>query len=250
MGVVIGERTRLGSGWLRPLVEAGLAAGERVIVLTDREGQPRAPAGGLADPASHDRLAVLEGRLVVVSARELLIRGGRFDGGLALSYLDAEIEIARATGYTGVRVISDLAWALDRVDNWRDLVTYEERLHALAKGRAATLVCHFDRHVLDGACLAALLRAHPRWLASAGAQSGVERGAPPAVVPRRAGEWTTLAAATAVLGANRIWHRLPREERLVDTALAASPDVEPEPLTLNASGWDLLPYWTQAAAAG
>jgi len=121
------------------------------------------------------------GGLVVRTAEESYLRGGRFDAGEVLDGWAATIRTARDRGYAGVRAVGDMGWAAGPVPGGEGLEGYEERATALLAEGFALGVCLYDLRLFPQERLDPVVRAHP---ASIGPVTGPVR-----VRARAAGGW-------------------------------------------------------------
>src|SRR5690242_10149209 len=93
------------------LADAGIEAGQRIVYLTESL-EPTALLAGLdslgvpVDKARHS------GQLQVLPAERAYLTGGAFDPDRMLDTLAEKIEDARVAGYAGLRLITDMSWAL------------------------------------------------------------------------------------------------------------------------------------------
>ncbi len=143
----------------------GLRSGQRVLCLT------QALAPDALSTAMHRRglpvdRAARHGQLTVLRSSEVFLAGGRFAADRTLAALSAHIDQAERQGYDGLRVASDMGWALGPVSGVERLMDYEGQVGRLLADRRATAVCQYDRNGFDPVSLAGVTAAHPRTVAA------------------------------------------------------------------------------------
>src|SRR6266540_3715016 len=110
--------------------------------------------------------AARHGQLTVLRSSEVFLAGGRFAADRTLAALSAHIDQAERQGYDGLRVASDMGWALGPVSGVERLMDYEGQVGRLLADRRATAVCQYDRNGFDPVSLAGVTAAHPRTVAA------------------------------------------------------------------------------------
>ncbi|MBV1849833.1 MEDS domain-containing protein [Catellatospora tritici] len=138
-------------------VRDGLRAGEKVVCLTESLS-PTALTEELARRGFAPQRA--DGQLHIAAAGEFFVPDGVFDSGRVLGALRAQIELAGRDGYHGLRVTSDMCWALRPVSGAAGLMDYESQLTRILAQENATAVCQYDRQCFDTVTLATAAEAH------------------------------------------------------------------------------------------
>jgi len=140
-------------------VRNGLASGQRVICLTEAIAQPdllhELDRRGLAVAASAGG-----GQLSVAGSADVFLPDGTFAATRMLDGLRAQIDQARLDGYSGLRITSDMCWALRPVQGIAELMEYESRFVRLLVEQQATAVCQYDRQCFDTVTLASVVDVH------------------------------------------------------------------------------------------
>jgi hypothetical protein len=141
------------------LVERARVAGEALAYFPDvpEDGLAAALADvGIAAPASQDAVATAAATYV---PQQHFVPDAMLE-----QLLDIETR-ARAAGFTGVRVVGEMTWALRGLDGSERLLDYEAKINALLSEHPMTIVCTYDMRRFDGATAFAALRAHPMLVA-------------------------------------------------------------------------------------
>jgi hypothetical protein len=140
-------------------VRDGLVADQRVICLTEA-----IPQHDLLHELDRRGLGVAGaaggGQLTVAGSADMFLPDGTFGATRMLDSLRAEIDRARQDGYNGLRITSDMCWALRPVQGLKDLMDYESRFARLLAEEQATAVCQYDRQCFDTVTLATVVDVH------------------------------------------------------------------------------------------
>lgn len=143
-----------------PFVAAGLAAGERcVYVLGDHPAgdvEAAIAAAGVEVARERER-----GALVLVDRWEVAFPDGRFDPAAMIVYVRAGITGALAAGFSGLRVVAEMSWALQMGVEHNRLIHYEALGNALYPDQPLVAVCLYDRSRFPAAVCQNALRVHP-----------------------------------------------------------------------------------------
>jgi anti-anti-sigma factor len=140
-------------------VRDGLKADQRVLCLTEAVTE-RALLAELARRGLAVTTAADGGQLTVAGAADMFLPDGTFSAARMLDGLRAEIDRARQDGYRGLRVTSDMCWALRPVQGISELMDYESRFARLLAEQQATAVCQYDRQCFDTVTLATAVDVH------------------------------------------------------------------------------------------
>lgn len=141
-------------------VKHGLTRGERCIYVADTadvEALERALAAAGVDVAG----SRARGALLHQSSKEAFFRQGPFHPEGLMVYLRQAQADALAAGFTGLRGVADMTWALPPAEGCERLLEYEALLNQAVAGNRLMLLCQYDRARFDSACLHDTLRTHP-----------------------------------------------------------------------------------------
>ena len=86
-----------------------------------------------------------------------------------------------ADGFDGVRVMTQMGWAIRHGLDRLDLLEYEARLNGVLDANRRLAICVYDLAPLDGATMMDLLRTHPLTMIG-GVKKGFSRSTPPIIV--------------------------------------------------------------------
>ncbi|MCX4670602.1 MEDS domain-containing protein [Streptomyces sp. NBC_01381] len=142
--------------------DIGLSRGEQVMLFTDPATTPAVAAEQLRIRGFPVEAALCEGQLAVVNE----VPGYDPDSGFdpverARTWVELT-EQARHKGFSGLRVVGDMAWAAEPGVDHDLLVSYETDLSPLFAEIGFTAICEYDRRKFDDALLDRIRRAHPK----------------------------------------------------------------------------------------
>jgi len=140
-------------------VRDGLKADQRVLCLTEAVSE-RALLQELSRRGLAATSAADGGRLTVTGSAQMFLPDGTFAATRMLDGLRTEIDRARRDGYQGLRVTSDMCWALRPVQGIAELMEYESSFAGLLAEQQATAVCQYDRQCFDTVTLASVVDVH------------------------------------------------------------------------------------------
>jgi anti-anti-sigma regulatory factor len=141
------------------LVDDGLRAREKVLCLTATvdPGDLRRSLEARGVPVT---LATEAGQLGVEHVAEVYLVGSELEPDATVDLLGRLVALATGEGWAGLRVISDMAWALRREPDTERLVVYETNVNRLLLDGRVLLVCMYDRRLFDDRDLHGVRCAH------------------------------------------------------------------------------------------
>jgi anti-anti-sigma factor len=140
-------------------IRDGLKADQRVLCLTEAISE-RALLKELARRGLAVTSAADGGQLTVTGSAQMFLPDGTFAATRMLDELQGKIDRARQDGYQGLRITSDMCWALRPVQGVAELMDYESRFATLLAEQHATAVCQYDRQCFDTVTLASTVDVH------------------------------------------------------------------------------------------
>ncbi len=146
-------------------VRDGLAAGLKVVWLSDAAPQPA--AGELARRGIAVQAAAGRGQPSAAGCQGRLLTGQEFRADAAVGWLEQQVDLSREEGFPGLRVAVDMGWALRPVTGIEELPAFEEGIAGLLGGGTASVLCQYDRSRFDPVTLATVSGFHTRQVAAA-----------------------------------------------------------------------------------
>jgi anti-anti-sigma factor len=141
------------------LVTIGIQEGHKVLYVT-ASMRPETLLTRLALRGVPTGEALARGQLDVQAAQEMYLPHGEFDPDAMFSTLGQQITRARDEGWTGLRVVGDMAWALHLEPGAEQLTSYEAQANRLLANGWAMAVCQYDRRLFPDAELRRVASAH------------------------------------------------------------------------------------------
>lgn len=144
---------------LTPYLKEGIDRGDQVLTIleskTHADHRERLTAAGI--PVAD---ATKRGQLKVLASEDTYLEGGSFAAERMYKKLETALTEARESGFTCVRAVGDMEWALQDVDGFEELITYEARVNQLAPQYDCTLLCVYDINLFSGRVIGDVLATH------------------------------------------------------------------------------------------
>jgi diguanylate cyclase (GGDEF)-like protein/PAS domain S-box-containing protein len=141
-------------------ISQGVKRGEKVIYIRDTYPQ-RTIVSYLREKGFDADRWIIKGQLVILSSEGVYNNQGFFDPTGMIAWLQAEAEKALAEGYLGLRVSSEMSWALRGWPGTDRLMEYEARLNDFATSMSCLVVCQYQLPQFEPALLLDVAMAHP-----------------------------------------------------------------------------------------
>ena len=141
---------------LDPFVQQAVEHGERLLYLVD-PAESGAPINQLRH-LGYDAGELLQGnRCEVRTWTDTYLRDGRFDPSAMLALLEGMFTQESPR----IRMVADMDWAIDRVDDAANLIEFEARANFIHARHNHVVICSYDATKFDGAFIIDILRTHP-----------------------------------------------------------------------------------------
>jgi hypothetical protein len=147
---------------LLPYLRAGLRAGDKCVCVVDSVTPAQVAAEVDDEPrASDDQLSLY-------SSEECYLADGAFSTDEMLAFWEeGAITAMQVNGYTFIRSVGEMTWALRQMPGVEQLVSYEAKLNRLLPRYPQVILCLYDlEKFTDGEVLIDILRTHPKVLMS------------------------------------------------------------------------------------
>jgi CheY-like chemotaxis protein len=144
---------------LAPFIAEGLALGEKVfhIIKPGREDHIR----WLEEAGIDVARAEAQRQAEFVPWEDAPLRQGHFDQREMLRFLQEALSAASAQGFSRVRLIGHMEWALEERPGLHDFVEFEARVNSLQPNFDDVLVCAYDLTKFSGDVILDAIRTHP-----------------------------------------------------------------------------------------
>src|SRR4029077_4914967 len=144
---------------LAPFIAEGLTHGEKAfhIIKPGREHHIR----WLQEADIDVDRAEAQGQAVFVSWEDAPLRQGHFDQQEMLTFLHEALSEASAQGFSRLRLIGHMEWALEDRPGVHDLVEFEARVNSMLLTSDDVLTCAYDLTKFGGDVIVDAIRTHP-----------------------------------------------------------------------------------------
>jgi signal transduction histidine kinase len=146
-----------------PFIAAGLEAGERCLYVVG-EHEPARIERALAAAGIDVARQVKRGALLLVSRWEVSFPNGEFEPVAMIGFVRQAIHQAVADGFTCLRVVAEMTWALQLGVGANKLIHYEALGNHLYPDEPLVAICMYDRSRFPEAVCRDAMRVHP-WVA-------------------------------------------------------------------------------------
>lgn len=100
-------------------------------------------------------------QLLCATSESAYYPNGRFDPDSMLATLRAFYSASMEEGFSGVRGIGEMEWALEDIPGSDRLIEYEMRVNMELKNTPLTSICQYNINLFDGKTIMDILRLHP-----------------------------------------------------------------------------------------
>jgi len=141
-------------------LQAGLRAGERVCYFVGSL-PPEGLTSRLADLGIDISKEEATRQLLCATTKSAYYPKGLFDPDSMLETLKAFYSASLEGGFSGVRGVGEMNWALEDIPGADRLVEYEARFNTELKKTPLTSICQYNINLFDGRTIMDILRLHP-----------------------------------------------------------------------------------------
>lgn len=135
-----------------PFLADGLRAGDRCFLVASRPTQ---------EIILHDLAEICPDTGAAIDDSRLVVSEGESTSGDLYDYFERQFLESTRRGSQCMRVVGDMAWALDKGISVDDLMDFEMRYnHALAKKFPVVSLCQYDARKFSGTAIVSALKSH------------------------------------------------------------------------------------------
>src|SRR5580704_3109498 len=143
-----------------PSIRMGLERGEKCIFIAPEKTLRDVNEGLHAIGIDVDE-AMNSGRLAVASQEDTYLRNGHFEPDRMIRFLADSLEPAIASGFSGLRVVGEMTWALGGDLGTGQLIEYEAKLNHFVHDHPVTVTCQYDHNRFSPEVILNVIRTHP-----------------------------------------------------------------------------------------
>jgi PAS domain S-box-containing protein len=144
-----------------PFMRTGLGRGEKCVYVADDDLRLEPVRVALKDAGIDVDHAIRSGALVVATHYRAYLGSSDFDHGRVATFWREQLEQARRSGYTGLRVAGEAGWVtrdIPGIDRWME---YESLVTKVLVESGCLALCQYDRRVCSPELLLNVIRTHP-----------------------------------------------------------------------------------------
>jgi PAS domain S-box-containing protein len=143
-----------------PAIRIGIERHEKCIYVAD-ENTARDIIDALRDEGIDIGAAVESGRLAVLTKQDTYLRGGEFVPDKMIRFWAEAADAAMAAGFSGLRVVADMTWALGGDPGTERLIEYEAGLNDSVRHHPIVFICQYHRRRFAPEVILNVIRTHP-----------------------------------------------------------------------------------------
>src|ERR1700722_7743201 len=143
-----------------PSIRMGLERGEKCIFIGPEKTLRDVNEGLHAIGIDVDE-AMNSGRLAVASQEDTYLRNGHFEPDRMIRFLADSLEPAIASGFSGLRVVGEMTWALGGDLGAGQLIEYEAKLNHFVHDHPVAVTCQYDHNRFSPEVILNVIRTHP-----------------------------------------------------------------------------------------
>jgi signal transduction histidine kinase len=141
-------------------IQMGLGRGEKCIYVAD-ENTVGEVIDTLRAVGTDIDAAVKSGILTIANKSGTYLRQGRFEPDEMIRFWTDAVNAATGAGFTGLRVIGDVTWALGVHPGALRLIEYEAKLNHFVHDYPVVVTCQYDRRRFAPEVILNVIRTHP-----------------------------------------------------------------------------------------
>jgi hypothetical protein len=146
--------------YLTHFIKQGLKSHEKVIYLVDNHTASNV-INSLMNDGFDGKPYLENGQLLFKKSQYCYTREDVFDPDKMITLLKKEIDNCLDQGYSGLRIIGEMTWALKGIPGSEKLVEYEAKLNKFFKNKKCVALCQYDQKRFDKSLLLDVIGVHP-----------------------------------------------------------------------------------------
>jgi signal transduction histidine kinase len=143
-----------------PYLRAGLERRERCLYFAD-ENKSASILEALRKGGTDVDRYVRSRALIMAGKQEAYIKGGRFDPDSMISLLSETAREAGDRNFSGLRILGEMTWVLDKDTAPDGLIEYEAKLSRFVRDHPVRVLCQYERNRFSPELILSVIRTHP-----------------------------------------------------------------------------------------
>src|ERR1700731_668323 len=127
-----------------PAIRIGIARHERCVYVAD-DNTTRDVLDALRDGGIDVGTALESGSLTVATRRETTLKEGHFVPETLLRFWADAADAATAAGFSGLRIVAEMTWALHGDPGTKRLIEFEAKVNDLVRSHPIVGICQYNR---------------------------------------------------------------------------------------------------------
>ena len=138
----------------------GIERREKCVYVAD-ENTADDVIDALRDEGMDVGAAVESGSLTVASKRETTLKEGRLVPEKLIRFWADTADAARAAGFSGLRIVAEMTWALHHDPGTERLIEFEAKVNDLVRNHPIVGICQYNRRSFAPEVILNVIRTHP-----------------------------------------------------------------------------------------
>jgi signal transduction histidine kinase len=143
-----------------PAIQTGLARREKCVYVSD-ENSTREVSDALRAGGIDVDTAIESGSLTVATRQDTTLKGGPFVPETLLRFWADAADAAIDAGFTGLRIVAEMTWALHGDPGAERLIEFEARVNDLVRTHPIVGICQYNRARFTPEAILNVIRVHP-----------------------------------------------------------------------------------------
>jgi signal transduction histidine kinase len=143
-----------------PAIRIGIARRERCVYVAD-DNSTRDVIDALREGGIDVDAALESGSLTVATRQDTTLEGGSFVPERLLRFWTDAAEAATAAGFTGLRIVAEMTWALHGDPGAERLIEFEAKVNDLVRSHPIVGICQYNRRRFTPEAILNVIRVHP-----------------------------------------------------------------------------------------
>jgi signal transduction histidine kinase len=143
-----------------PAIRIGIARHERCVYVAD-DNTTRDVLDALRDGGIDVGAALESGSLTVATRRETTLKEGHFVPETLLRFWADAADAATAAGFSGLRIVAEMTWALHGDPGTKRLIEFEAKVNDLVRSHPIVGICQYNRGRFAPEVILNVIRVHP-----------------------------------------------------------------------------------------
>lgn len=142
-----------------PFVRAALKRGERCLYIVNED--PATQIDAFRDAGIPIDEVIRAGAVVMLTKHDTYWKGGNFDRGWMLQFIQDQVAAAQADGFTALRLTGEVNWIQTELDA-TSFLEYEAKINEIIPQIGLLGMCQYNRHQVGPNMIPGILDTHPR----------------------------------------------------------------------------------------